>query len=214
MNNLGSLLGEWRQALKQDAAGAGHDKKELLLTATVFYTPNITNGSVSTSYPADALKDNLDWINIRAYDLYDPRSTPSMTEPPAWISVVSAKKVVIGLPFVGFELALKNPDQHDIRAPANGPGHGNDGIIYDRNTINNPNFNRAFNSQYVTHYCYRNYQWIGYDDKDSIKTKIQHAKRNQLGGYFAWHVCADDPNWTLSGAGWHEFYIIYSTSCI
>jgi chitinase len=223
MRNLGLLLDEWRQAIGNEA---NTNKIRLLLTATVFYKPTIINGPVPTTYPTDAMTSTyLDWINVRAYDLYDPNSSAHKTAPPAallnptdslksvaaglkdWIDAgVPGTQLVPGLPFVGFEWSLKDPCKHDLFAEANGPPPGNrDGhLVYaDINRfIAKSKFTPVFNQDYVTNYCYEGNNWIGYDDKDSIIKKIDYFKDQKLRGYFAWHVCADDPaNWTLSQTG-------------
>jgi chitinase len=78
MTNLGLLLTEWRTALEADANSTGFDR--LLLTADVFYTS--TYGP-TTEYPIQAIVDSVDWINVIAYDIYTPISSPNWTEPPA-----------------------------------------------------------------------------------------------------------------------------------
>lgn len=57
-----------------------------------------------------------------------------------------------------------------------------------------------YNSTFVSNFCYSGTTWIGYDDKESISTKVTYAKNRGLLGYFAWHVGADD-NWALSQQG-------------
>ncbi|CBI35716.3 unnamed protein product, partial [Vitis vinifera] len=58
----------------------------------------------------------------------------------------------------------------------------------------------VFNASIVGDYCYAGTTWIGYDDTQSISTKVSYAKGKGLLGYFAWHVAADD-NWVLSQLG-------------
>ncbi|KAA8535612.1 hypothetical protein F0562_030615 [Nyssa sinensis] len=54
-----------------------------------------------------------------------------------------------------------------------------------------------FNATIVSDYCYSGTTWIGFDDSQTISTKVSYAKQNGLLGYFAWQVGADD-NWVLS----------------
>jgi chitinase len=140
-----------------------------------------------------------------------------------WMQSVPKTKLVLGLPFVGFEWLLADPDyQHGLFAPANGPastGIGDDGLIFYRDIITKAGFHQAHDPIYDTVYCYDSRNWIGYDDPEIIKKKIKYAKKNGLLGYFGWHVGADDRDWTLSRTGWHKFYIyiyiyICSNSCI
>ncbi|XP_059455131.1 class V chitinase-like [Corylus avellana] len=125
-NNLDALLTEWRTAVKEEAP-------ELLLTAAVYYSP--------LYYPIDAIKTSLDWINVMAYDLQTPVTSPNFTLPPApwynphfspqiisvedaiiaWINAtVPANKLVLGLPFFGRSWVLQNADEHEISSAAAG----------------------------------------------------------------------------------------------
>ncbi|BFG40263.1 hypothetical protein CerSpe_265370 [Prunus speciosa] len=58
----------------------------------------------------------------------------------------------------------------------------------------------VFDSTLVMDYTYSGKTWIGYDDTQSITTKVSYAKGKGLVGYFAWNVGLDF-NWTLSQAG-------------
>ncbi|XP_059454582.1 class V chitinase-like [Corylus avellana] len=221
MQNLATFFRKWHEAVTADAAA--ENKEPLLLTATVSHKPHIdSSDSISASYPANAIKTHLDWINVRAYDFYNALSSPSYTAPPAalhnaalppndvdfksvetgiteWLKAVPADKLVIGLPFVGYEWLLEDPVNHDLFDLAKGSAKGEgDGYISYRDVTTKPNFNRQFNQDFVTNYGYGGDSWIGYDDKESITTKIAYFKRKKLRGYFAWHVCADDVDWTLS----------------
>lgn len=46
----------------------------------------------------------------------------------------------------------------------------------------------AFNSMFVSDYCYNGTTWIGYDDVQSIHTKVTYAKGKGLLGYFSWQI--------------------------
>jgi chitinase len=78
MINLGLLLTEWRAALEEEANRTGYDR--LLLTADVFYSSKYW---ASLEYPIQPIVQSLDWINVMAYDIYTPISSPNLTEPPA-----------------------------------------------------------------------------------------------------------------------------------
>ncbi|KAL5728796.1 chitinase [Ranunculus cassubicifolius] len=205
MTNFGTLLTEWRAAVVAEASRSG--KARLLLTAAVFYSSNY----YSVMHPVQAISNSLDWINIMAYDFYSPYSygTPDKTGPPAalynptsqvsgdtgvraWIqSGMPTKKIVLGLPFYGHGWRLVNANNHGIFSPANGPasdGYGYGGI---RDFIADNSGTTVYNSTFVTDYCYAGTTWMGYDDTQSISTKVTYAKGKALLGYFAWHVGAD-----------------------
>jgi chitinase len=78
MTNLGLLLTEWRAAVEKEAANKS--LPALLLTADVFYSSKYWS---SLEYPIQPIVHSLDWINVMAYDIYTPISSPNLTEPPA-----------------------------------------------------------------------------------------------------------------------------------
>jgi len=167
MTNLGLLLTEWRAALEEEANRTSYDR--LLLTADVFYSSEYW---ASTDYPIQAIVDSLDWINVMAYDIYTPISSPTLTEPPAplyypdssrfsvengisaWIkSGVRSNFIVLGLPFHGRSWILVNENNHEILSPARGPVPGLDPVSYSKIvTITQPPAVEIFDPEYVTNF--------------------------------------------------------------
>jgi chitinase len=217
MTNLGSLLTEWRAAIATESSTTNNTM--LLLSGAFFY-----NSSYYTvNYPFQAISNTMDWINLMAYDFYGPGWSPNVTGPPAtlynptsqvsgdtgvknWIQAgVAAQKLVLGIPFYGYGWLLANATNHEIFSSANGVAtfiSPNGSITYSgiQDFISNNNATAVYNSTIVTDYCYAGTTWIGYDDMQSIYTKVTYAKGNGLLGYFAWHVGADK-NFTLSRNG-------------
>ncbi|KAG6625690.1 class V chitinase-like [Carya illinoinensis] len=214
MNNLGLLLNEWRAAVAKEASSTRNTT--LLLAAAFFYTSNY----YTLNYPFQAISNSLDWVNVMAYDFYGPswQGSMNMTGPPsalynprsqvsgdtgikAWIQAgVPAKKLALGLPFYGYAWRLLDASKTGIFAPANGPAISPDGSqTYSqiRDLITQSGYIKAYNSTFVTNYCYKGLTWIGYDDTESIFTKVTYAKAKGLLGYFAWSVGADK-NFTLA----------------
>jgi chitinase len=225
MTNLGLLLTEWRAAIAKDSTTTG--KTALLLSAAFFYNSNY----YTVNYPFQAISNSMDWINLMAYDFYGPGWSPNVTGPPAalynptsqvsgdtgvrnWIQAgVAAKKLVLGFPFYGYAWRLVNANNHGIFSPANGAAISSDGSITysgikDFITQNVTMARTLFNSTIVTDYCYSGTTWIGYDDTNSISTKVTYAKGKGLLGYFAWHVGADK-NFTLSRNGKYCFLFLF-----
>lgn len=211
MTNLGLLLTEWRTAVTTESQNSG--KAALLLTAAVSYSPRV-NG---LNYPSDSIAKNFDWINLMAYDfsaparsqvtrshaaLYDPASQLSGSYGvEAWIQAgVPAKKLVLGFPFYGYSWKLVNAQNHGLYAPASGTtGSGDGSIGYNqiKTFITQNSATSVYNSTMVTDYAYSGTTWIGFDDTQTISTKVAYAKQKGLLGYFAWHVGVDN-NWALS----------------
>jgi chitinase len=225
MTNLGLLLTEWRAAIANESTTTG--ETALLLSAAFFYNSNY----YTVNYPFQAISNSMDWINLMAYDFYGPGWSPNVTGPPAalynptsqvsgdtgvrnWIQAgVAAKKLVLGFPFYGYAWRLVNANNHGIFSPANGAAISSDGSITysgikDFITQNVTMARTLFNSTIVTDYCYSGTTWIGYDDTNSISTKVTYAKGKGLLGYFAWHVGADK-NFTLSRNGKYCFLFLF-----
>ncbi|XP_022882835.1 chitotriosidase-1-like [Olea europaea var. sylvestris] len=211
MANLGLLLNEWRTAVAADATASS--MAALILTAAVSFSPTV-NG---LKYPVQSINSNLDWINVMAYDFYDPswykftNSHAALYDPSgqvsgsygigAWTQAgVRAKILVLGMPFYGYAWHLVNANNHSLLAPANGPASPDNGAMGYRQITNFIAQNKAvtvYNSTIVSNYCYAGTTWIGFDDTQSIAAKVSYAKQKGLLGYLAWHVGVDN-NWALS----------------
>lgn len=207
MSNFGTLLREWRSAVVAEASSSG--RQRLLLAAAVFYS----NNYYSVLYPVQAVADSLDWVNLMAYDFYGP-GWSRVTGPPAalydpsnagprgdagvrsWTQAgLPAKKAVLGFPYYGYAWTLSNANSHSYYAPTTGAAISPDGSIgygQIRKFIVDNRATTVYNASVVGDYCYAGTTWIGYDDNQSIVTKVRYAKQKGLLGYFSWHVGADD----------------------
>ncbi|XP_010538624.1 PREDICTED: chitotriosidase-1-like [Tarenaya hassleriana] len=211
MSNLGTLLREWRSAVAAEARGSG--KPPLLLTAAVFYSSN----RYGVDYPVQAVANNLDWVNLMAYDFYGPgwsnvTGPPGALYPPnagpsgdtgvkAWIQGgVPAKKLVLGFPYYGWAWQLENAQNHGYFAPTTGRAVTPDGaMVYGqvRRFIADNGVVPVHDPAVVGDYVYVGTTWIGYDEISTIATKVRYAKQKGLLGYMSWHVGGDD-NFALS----------------
>jgi chitinase len=186
MTNLGHLLNEWRAAVTG----------QLLLVAAVNFRP--TYGTFS--YPVDAISRSLDWINVLAYDFYSSNLSPNVTGPfaalknadgehpncgdtgvTAWlVASVPEKKIVLGVPFYGYAWRLKDGNDPSLFPPADGPADGAqiaaDGTIYyDQIQVfrrDHPSGTGEFLAEFVVHYFRDGNNWIAYNGKKSITTKL------------------------------------------
>ncbi|KAJ6435675.1 hypothetical protein OIU84_000810 [Salix udensis] len=66
MDNMGTLFEEWRAAIAMETRNSS--LSELILTATVQYSPRLDSGS----FPIDSIRRNLNWIHVLAFDYYMP----------------------------------------------------------------------------------------------------------------------------------------------
>ncbi|XP_010496397.1 PREDICTED: probable endochitinase [Camelina sativa] len=222
MTDFGALVGELRYAV--DAEHRRTSKPTLLLTAAVYYSSVYK----TFTYPVKVMKDNLDWVNIIAYELYTPLSYPHFTAPPAGLHAFSLdedrsgdsgfrkwvedglpkNKAVFGFPYVGYAWTLQNDMDNGYHAAASGVAKHEDvsedgSINYDKiqKFITDEKAAHKYDSAVVGNHCFANKIWIAYDDTESVTAKVTYAKQNVLLGYFAWNVGAD-VNTVLSTAAW------------
>ncbi|KAI3811288.1 hypothetical protein L1987_21009 [Smallanthus sonchifolius] len=220
MDNFGLLLDEWRVAVNEEAQSTGNSK--LLLSAATYYKPVIPWDVVHT-YPVESINNNLDWINAMCYDyhgswdvtatgylaaLYDPNGDVSTSDGlQSWINAgIQREKLVMGLPLYGRTWTLQDPTVDGIGAPAVGLGPGNDGAmlyseVLEFNAQNNAKV--VFDEPTVSYYSVVGTSWIGYDDVESVKLKIEFAQSLSIGGYFFWTVVGDQ-EWRISQLGTHS----------
>lgn len=221
MLNMGQLFQEWREAAEMEAKMSKN--QVLILTAAVQYTPDLENGS----FPVDSIRKYLNWANVLAYDyytpnwanftapfaaLYDPMMGNANTERGVgrWIEEgLPAANIVLGLPFYGYAWTLKNVKHYGVWAAATGPAISEDGAISYKDIKEYMKRNGVeevkYNSSYVMSYCVVGSSWIGFDDAEVVKIKVDYVKQRRLLGYSVWSVSFDD-NWELSSiAGYISF---------
>ncbi|KAH0915093.1 hypothetical protein HID58_029539 [Brassica napus] len=189
MNNFGTLLREWRSAVAAEASSTSRPR--LLLAAAVFYSSDY----YSVLYPVQAVASSLDWVNLMAYDFYGPGPSGDAGVR-AWIQAgLQATQLVLGFPYYGYAWRLSNANSPSYYAATTGSAISPDGSIgygQIRKFIVDNGATTVYNSTVVGDYCYAGTTWIGYDDNQSIVTKVRYAKQKGLRGYFSWHVGADD----------------------
>jgi chitinase len=140
MSNLGSLLDEWQATVDLESKLIGNDP--LLLVPAVNFKPTYR----TFLYLVDAIARSLDWINLVAYEFYDPVISWNATRPfvalvrahideinprcvdlrgNAWIhSSVTTQKIVPDLPFYGIAWRLEDATRTKIFALADGQAVG------------------------------------------------------------------------------------------
>ncbi|KAG4949835.1 hypothetical protein JHK86_043074 [Glycine max] len=206
--NFASLIKEWKEAVTKESRTSG--KAPLLLSAAVAGSDQITPLKY---YPGKDVANNLDFVNVMAYDLFTSEGYPTVTQPPApwnnprgqfsaeqgvteWNKTlgVPLNKLNLGLPFYGYKWSLSDSNKNGLFAPAK---QGLGAVKY--KDIKNVAAQVVFDSTYVTNYCFKGTDWFGYDDTQSISAKVVNAKQKGLVGYFAWHI-EQDSNWALSQA--------------
>ncbi|KAI3880421.1 hypothetical protein MKX03_027247 [Papaver bracteatum] len=181
MVNLGTLLTEWRKAINEETGRTG--KPRLLLTAAVYFTPSAyILSSELTTYPAQVVRDSLDFVNLMCMDT----------------GRLAGKQVRM----YGKTWKLKDPNVNGIGAAAVGVGPGAGILIYsDVVNFNGVSGTRVvYDTQTVSMYSYRGTDWVGYDNPTTIDVKVKYARDNSMGGYFFWAI-GQDKNWELTTQG-------------
>ncbi|KAI3709587.1 hypothetical protein L2E82_39353 [Cichorium intybus] len=217
-SNLGVLFDEWRVAVDSEMKKSTNQKK-LILTMAGRYSPELN----SVNYPVDSVSRSFDWVHVRSYDyhtpltenftaahgaLYDPSSHVNtdygINE---WIKRgLAASKLVVGLAYHGYAWTLRDPTNSAIGAPAKGVAITRDGSVsyeYIKKYLRGYGVKPVYNSTYVMNYCEIGSFWIGFDDVEAIRVKVEYAKAKGLVGYNAWQV-SNDYNWELSKAAAQE----------
>ncbi|KAM0939116.1 putative chitinase [Dioscorea sansibarensis] len=217
MANLALLYKEWRAAIT-----CLLPRKVLLLTSSVYFSPDFFLSVVPRSYPVAVMAETLDWINAMCFDyhgwwntsetglhaaLYDPEKNISTSFGlGTWISEgMPAKKVVLGMPLYGRTWELKDSEEHGVGAPAVsvGPGKGGRGIMVYGAIVrfnDEENATVVLDEERVAVYSYAGKSWLGYDDEWSVRKKVEYGMNMGFGGYFLWAL-GFDYNWTLSQTG-------------
>lgn len=110
------------------------------------------------------------------------------------------EKLVIGLPFYGRTFNLSNPDNSKVAAPSAGfgikgmntqvPGY----IGYNEFCIKlrSEPWTQKFDTLARVPYAFNGYNWVSYDNVDSVTQKVQYAMKQRLGGVFIWTIDLDD----------------------
>ncbi|GMH04475.1 hypothetical protein Nepgr_006314 [Nepenthes gracilis] len=210
MKDMGTLFEEWRAAVDSEARSNSGGAK-LILTIALYYLPE--------DFPVNSIQRSFDWVHIMAFDyyvplrdkfvhphaaLYDPFSNVSTDYGiREWINKgLSVGKMVLGLPYHGYAWTLMNPKNKMIGAPSSGPAITPDGSMsynYIKEYVHSYGAVILYNSTYVENYCTFGSFWIGFDDVETIKTKVSYVKEKGLLGYTVFQVGNDD-NWVLSKA--------------
>jgi chitinase len=191
------LLSVVRKALDDNGGG--------VITVAVSANPD------PDSYNVNAISKVVDAIIVMTFDYHgtqDDKTTgensplyasSADTDPNAncdasinnWLnSGADPSKMILGLGFYGHVFELTDPEQHAVGSPANGANA--DYTSYSEICQLADGWTEEWDDEQEVPYKYSNTQWIGYDNSQSIKLKVEYAKSRNLGGVMMWAVNDDD----------------------
>lgn len=119
----------------------------------------------------------------------------------AWIERgADPEKLILGVGSYARTFTLASVANVSLGAPTSGPGVGgpltNEGGMLGYNEIvelqNEGGWNVVWDDDQKVPHAHKNNQWIGYDDPDAIRIKVDYAKEFNLGGIMLWSIETDD----------------------
>uniref|UniRef100_G1QUJ7 Chitinase 3 like 2 n=2 Tax=Nomascus leucogenys TaxID=61853 RepID=G1QUJ7_NOMLE len=209
------LISELAEAFQKDFTKS--TKERLLLTAGV----SAGRQMIDNSYQVEKLAKDLDFINLLSFDFHGSWEKPLITGhnsplskgwqdrgPSSYYNVeyavgywickgMPSEKVVMGIPTYGHSFTLASAET-TVGAPASGPGAA--GPITEFSGflayyeicqfLKGAKITRLQDQQVP--YAVKGNQWVGYDDVESMETKVQFLKNLNLGGAMIWSIDMDD----------------------
>lgn len=121
-----------------------------------------------------------------------------------WLDFGSFKhKLIVGVPFYGRSYTLGSKENHGLRAGIKkwvGGGDAGDftgerGILSYYEIcpqVKSGNWTKDYDSIGKVPYAYKDDQWVGYEDEDSIAIKMDYIRDNGYGGGMIWAIDLDD----------------------
>lgn len=205
--NFATLIRELKQSLSP---------KGYLLTAAVSAGKN----TIEPAYDVPAMSRDLDFINVMAYDFHgawDPvtgHNAPLYARPEEsgdnqvmninsainfWLHKGASKdKLIMGMPAYGRGFRLSNAANNGFGAPVSGPGPAGPytreaGSLGYNEICESGGWNVVRDEKHTkAPYATKGDHWIGYDDVQSIQSKVRYINEKALGGGMVWSIETDD----------------------
>lgn len=191
-------------------------KYAFLLTVAVAAPTQIIDVSYDVSY----MNDYVDFINVMAYDYHFYTKVTPFTGINSPLYATSSEKfylatlninysshywnhmgmdknkIMVGLPTYGHTFRLTNPRNHDLYAPASGFGKlgaiGFASFPQICNFLQTNHITPVFDMENFSPYASKFYEWISFDDPQSLTYKAEFIKSNNFGGAMVYCLNTDD----------------------
>ncbi|XP_004685323.1 PREDICTED: chitinase-3-like protein 1 [Condylura cristata] len=216
-----TLVKEMKAEFMQEALSGS---ERLLLSAAV----SAGRVAIDSGYDIAQISQHLDFINLLTYDFHGAWSQTTGHPSPLFRGQEDAQsdrfnnvdyavgyllrlgaptsKLVMGIPTFGRSFTLAS-SKTDVGAPTSGPGipgrfTKEEGMLayYEIcDFLQGATVHRLLGQQVP--YATKGNQWVGYEDKESVKTKVQYLKNRQLAGAMVWALDLDDFPGTFCGQG-------------
>lgn len=193
-----------------------------LITAAVGADPDL----VGTAYNVPAMNQYMDFINLMTYDFNGPYNGVTGQNAPLYASSketnkrfnsdyaithwlrngANPQKIIMGLGFYAKTFTLRDPNVNGLLAPTIGTGSPS-GRNYREicNELNRGGWTVVYDYEQESPYAFKDDQWWGYDNPQSIRAKCNYAVSKNLGGVMMWSMDYDDVNNTC-GTGWSPLF--------
>nr|QGT33337.1 chitinase-3-like protein 2 [Rhynchophorus ferrugineus] len=211
-----------------------------LLTAAVAAPAALVDAYYDVSY----MNDYVDFVNVMNYDFHFFTTTTPFTGINSPLYPLSSEKmfmstlninysshywnykgmeknkIVVGLPTYGHTYRLLNPRNHEIYSPASGYGKlGFNGFASYYQICNFLQVNHitpVFDMEVLSPYASKYYEWISFDDEQSLTYKTEFIKNNQFGGAMIYCLNSDDfkGSCTMGFSGGLKFPLISTVKSV
>lgn len=193
-------------------------QEQLLLSAAVSQE-KIT---ILNAYEISNIVPHLDFISIMSYDYHGSWDNKLGHNSPLFASQqdndenrrltvdwtvrlyltlgVPLEKLILGLPYYGRSFTTKNKNENFFGSPCQGDGKAGEATRENGflsyleicKYVKTDNWTRVWSREHQIPYAYKSNQWVGYDDEESIKMKVNYIIKHCLGGAMIWSIDLDD----------------------